>query len=79
MLRGSGIAWDLRKKPYDVYDRMDFDIPVGTNGDTYDRYLVRRGNAPVQSSSSNAWIGCAPTLARSSPTTTRWHRLRAWT
>jgi NADH-quinone oxidoreductase subunit D len=42
MLRGSGIAWDLRKKqPYEVYDRMDFDIPVGVNGDTYDRYLVR--------------------------------------
>jgi NADH-quinone oxidoreductase subunit D len=42
MLRGSGIAWDLRKKqPYEVYDLMDFDIPVGTNGDSYDRYLVR--------------------------------------
>src|SRR6187399_883859 len=42
MLRGSGIAWDLRKKqPYDVYADMDFDIPVGTNGDCYDRYLVR--------------------------------------
>ena len=42
MLRGSGIAWDLRKnQPYEVYDRMDFDIPVGVNGDTYDRYLVR--------------------------------------
>ena len=42
MLRGSGIAWDLRKaQPYDVYDRMDFDIPVGKNGDCYDRYLVR--------------------------------------
>jgi len=42
MLRGSGVAWDLRKaQPYDVYDRMDFDIPVGKNGDCYDRYLVR--------------------------------------
>lgn len=42
MLRGSGIAWDLRKKqPYEVYDRIDFDIPIGTNGDSYDRYLVR--------------------------------------
>ena len=42
MLRGSGIAWDLRKKqPYEVYDRLDFDIPIGTNGDCYDRYLVR--------------------------------------
>ncbi|MDH4395452.1 MAG: NADH-quinone oxidoreductase subunit D [Limnobacter sp.] len=42
MLRGSGIAWDLRKKqPYEVYDKMDFDVPIGTNGDCYDRYLVR--------------------------------------
>jgi NADH-quinone oxidoreductase subunit D len=42
MLRGSGVAWDLRKKqPYEVYADLDFDIPIGTNGDCYDRYLIR--------------------------------------
>ncbi len=42
MLRGSGVEWDLRKKqPYEVYDKLDFIIPVGTNGDCYSRYLVR--------------------------------------
>ena len=42
MLRGSGIAWDLRKnQPYEIYDELDFEIPVGKNGDCYDRYLIR--------------------------------------
>jgi NADH dehydrogenase (ubiquinone) Fe-S protein 2 len=42
MLRGSGIPWDLRKtQPYDVYDQIEFNVPVGTNGDCYDRYLIR--------------------------------------
>lgn len=54
MLRGSGVAWDLRRKqPYEVYDKLKFDIPVGTNGDSYDRYLVRmeemrQSNAIIQ-------------------------------
>jgi len=42
MIRGAGIPWDLRKsQPYDVYDRMDFEVPVGTNSDCYDRFMVR--------------------------------------
>ena len=42
MLRGSGVAWDLRKsQPYEIYDQLDFDIPIGKHGDCYDRYLVR--------------------------------------
>jgi NADH-quinone oxidoreductase subunit D len=43
MLRGSGVEWDIRKKqPYEVYDQLDFDIPVGVEGDCYDRYLPYR-------------------------------------
>jgi len=42
MIRGSGIKWDIRKSaPYDAYDKVDFDVPIGINGDTYDRYLTR--------------------------------------
>jgi NADH dehydrogenase (ubiquinone) Fe-S protein 2 len=42
MLRGSGVTWDLRRnQPYEVYNQLAFDIPVGTNGDCYDRYLIR--------------------------------------
>lgn len=42
MLRGSGVKWDLRKdQPYEIYNEIDFNIPIGTNGDSYDRYLVR--------------------------------------
>lgn len=42
MLRGSGVPWDIRKsQPYDAYDQVEFDVPVGTNGDCYDRYLCR--------------------------------------
>jgi NADH dehydrogenase (ubiquinone) Fe-S protein 2 len=44
LLRGSGINWDLRKnQPYEIYDKLDFEIPIGVNGDCYDRYLVRIG------------------------------------
>jgi NADH dehydrogenase (ubiquinone) Fe-S protein 2 len=42
MLRGSGIAWDIRKtQPYEIYSNLDFNVPVGTSGDCFDRYLVR--------------------------------------
>ena len=42
MIRAAGIPWDIRRsQPYEVYDRMDFEIPVGTNGDCYDRFMVR--------------------------------------
>uniref|UniRef100_UPI00334136EF NADH-quinone oxidoreductase subunit D n=1 Tax=Methylibium sp. TaxID=2067992 RepID=UPI00334136EF len=64
MLRGSGFAWDLRKtQPYDVYDRVDFDIPVGAGGDCYDRYLVRveelrQSNRIIQQCA--AWLRANP-------------------
>lgn len=42
MLRGSGVQWDLRKtQPYDAYEDMDFDVPIGVNGDVYDRFILR--------------------------------------
>ena len=42
MIRGSGVPWDLRKtQPYEIYNQLDFDVPIGTNGDCYDRYLIR--------------------------------------
>ena len=42
MLRGSGVKWDLRKtQPYEIYSKLDFDVPTGRNGDCYDRYLIR--------------------------------------
>jgi NADH-quinone oxidoreductase subunit D len=64
MLRGSGVEWDLRKKqPYDVYDKMEFDVPIGKTGDCYDRYLVRveemrQANRIIQQCS--AWLRTNP-------------------
>ena len=64
MLRGSGVAWDLRKtQPYDVYAEMDFDVAVGVEGDSYDRYLVRveemrQSNRIIQQCS--AWLRANP-------------------
>ncbi len=64
MLRGSGIAWDLRKKqPYEAYAQMDFDVPVGKTGDTYDRYLVRM----EEMKQSNRIIGQCIAWLRANP------------
>ena len=62
MIRASGVPWDLRKaQPYAVYDRMDFDIPVGKNGDCYDRYLVRMHEIRQSLRSCvSAWSRCRP-------------------
>ncbi|NBT75482.1 MAG: NADH-quinone oxidoreductase subunit D [Betaproteobacteria bacterium] len=64
MLRGSGIAWDLRKaQPYEVYDEVDFDIPVGTEGDSYDRYLVRMAEMRESTkivAQCSAWLRANP-------------------
>jgi NADH-quinone oxidoreductase subunit D len=74
VLRGSGIEWDLRKKrPYSVYDRFQFDIPTGENGDTYDRYMVRLEEMrqsvrilkqAVEQLPDGEYIGKAPKLIR---------------
>ncbi len=64
MLRGSGIAWDLRKaQPYEVYDEVDFDVPVGTEGDSYDRYLVRMAEMRESTkivAQCSAWLRANP-------------------
>ena len=64
MLRGSGVAWDLRKQqPYEIYDKLDFDIPVGKTGDCYDRYLVRM----EEMKQSNSLIQQCVTWLRANP------------
>ncbi len=73
MVRGSGAPWDLRKsQPYECYEEMEFDIPVGKNGDCYDRYLIRMEE--MRQSTSIMKQCCdklrAPTAADRSPATT---------
>ena len=77
MLRGSGVPWDLRRKqPYEVYDRMQFEIPVGVNGDCYDRYLVRMEEMRQSNRIVRQCVDVAQgeSRARSSSTTTRSRR-----
>ena len=81
MVRGSGAVWDLRKaQPYECYSELDFDIPIGKNGDCYDRYLVRmeemRQSLRIMQQCARS---CAPlkVRGRSSPTTARWCRRAA--
>ena len=79
MVRGSGAAWDLRKaQPYECYAEMDFDIPIGKNGDCYDRYLIRMEEMR-ESREDHAAVRGAAAPARSRPVrchrpTARWCR-----
>ena len=78
MIRASGIPWDIRRsQPYEVYDRMDFEIPVGTNGDCYDRFLVRveEVRQSLRRSCASASRRCRP--ARSAPKARCFRRARS--
>ncbi len=73
MLRGSGVAWDLRRnQPYEIYDEIEFDIPLGINGDCYDRYLCRVEEMRQSIRIINQSLDCfAKPPAWCCPTTTR--------
>jgi NADH-quinone oxidoreductase subunit D len=78
MVRGSGAAWDLRKaQPYECYSELDFDIPIGKNGDNYDRYCIRmeemRQAVKIMASAANKLLS-RKAQARTSATTRRWCR-----
>ena len=77
MIRAAGVPWDIRRsQPYEVYDRMEFDIPVGTNSDCYDRFMVRsRKCGSRRGSCASASRKCR--RARSAPTTRRCSRRAA--
>ena len=79
MLRGSGAAWDLRKaQPYECYSELDFDIPIGKNGDNYDRYCIRmeemRQAVKIMAQCCEKLHVGGRRRARTSPTTRRWCR-----